>query len=102
MLLRQKFQPFYKGVTSETFGFSFSFSNFLLEDDFVIVISKTTKQERGQKKKKKNLELMEQMHLHNMDQDMVSFIGDSIHATLVKFDFFKTSLHSSTLLLCIV
>ena len=52
MLLRQKFQPFYKGVTSETFGFSFSFSNFLLEDDFVIVISKTTKQERGQKKKK--------------------------------------------------
>ena len=100
MLLRQKFQPFYKGVTSETFGFSFSFSNFLLEDDFVIVISKTIKQERGQKKK--DLELMEQMHLHNMEQDMVSFIGDSIHATLVKFDFFKTSLHSSTLLLCIV
>ena len=53
MLLRQKFQPFYKGVTGETFGFSFSFSNFLLEGDFVIVISKTTKQERGQEKKKK-------------------------------------------------
>ena len=45
---------------------------------------------------------MEQMHLHNMEQDMVSFIGYSIQATLVKFDCFKTSLHSSTLLLCIV
>ena len=56
MLLRQKFQPFYKGVTSETFGFSFSFSNFLLEDDFVIVISKTTKQERGQKKKRHGID----------------------------------------------
>ena len=55
MPLRQKFQPFYKGVTGETFGFSFSFSNFLLEGDFVIVISKTTKQERGEKKKKKRL-----------------------------------------------